>query len=159
MSVHPPLLNRYIRRRIREKATAEPTDKAEGKPGLQVTSEGAEYDGFAWKVGDSRSELSLGDRFRIMHESGHARQQFRPVLRWEGAADVWPIMGRAGAPKPCMAGPSPGLLDKILRYYARIAYLLFGQLLFGTQQWADFSIRSLSQKRREFQRRISKSHG
>jgi len=82
------------------KANAKPSDKVKDKPWLQVTNQGAEYGGLAWKPGDPGPELKLGDRLEIICTNlDTSTNNFDRYYVAEGdrIVDVWPIMGRSGA--------------------------------------------------------------
>jgi D-serine deaminase-like pyridoxal phosphate-dependent protein len=82
------------------KALARPTDKVKGMPWLQLANQGAEYGLLRWK--DGEGELKLGDRVEIyctnLDMSTNAYDRYY-VARGEQIVDVWPIMGRSGAPQ------------------------------------------------------------
>jgi D-serine deaminase-like pyridoxal phosphate-dependent protein len=82
------------------KAMTRPTDKVKGMPWLQVASQGAEYGILKWTEADR--DLKLGERVEIycttldMSTAVYDRYY---VARGERIVDVWPIMGRGGAPQ------------------------------------------------------------
>ena len=82
------------------KALARPTDKVKGMPWLELANQGAEYGLLRWKEGER--DLKLGDRVEIyctnLDMSTNAYDRYY-VARGEQIVDVWPIMGRSGAPQ------------------------------------------------------------
>ncbi|HYM12872.1 MAG TPA: alanine racemase [Bryobacterales bacterium] len=82
------------------KALLRPTDEVKGMPWLKVQNQGAEYGSVKWNDGDR--ELKLGDRVELypsnLDMSTNCYDRYY-VARGEKIVDVWPIMGRAGAPQ------------------------------------------------------------
>jgi len=82
------------------KAMARSTDCVKDKPWLEVGTQGAEYGALRWK--DGAPELKLGDRVEIyptnLDVSTAAYDRYY-VTRGDRVVDVWPIMGRGGAPQ------------------------------------------------------------
>jgi D-serine deaminase-like pyridoxal phosphate-dependent protein len=82
------------------KAMARPTDRVKDKPWLEVGTQGAEYGALRWK--DGAPELKLGERVEIyptnLDVSTAAYDRYY-ITRGDQVVDVWPIMGRAGAPQ------------------------------------------------------------
>jgi D-serine deaminase-like pyridoxal phosphate-dependent protein len=82
------------------KAMARPTDCVKDKPWLEVGMQGAEYGALRWK--DGEPELKLGDRVEIyptnLDVSTAAYDRYY-ITRGDQVIDVWPIMGRGGAPQ------------------------------------------------------------
>jgi D-serine deaminase-like pyridoxal phosphate-dependent protein len=82
------------------KAMARPTDSVKDKPWLEVDTQGAEYGALRWK--DGAPELKLGDRVEIyptnLDVSTAAYDRYY-VTRGDQVIDIWPIMGRGGAPQ------------------------------------------------------------
>jgi 3-hydroxy-D-aspartate aldolase len=82
------------------KAMARPTDCVKDKPWLEVDTQGAEYGALRWK--DGTPELKLGDRVEIyptnLDVSTAAYDRYY-ITRGDQVIDVWPIMGRGGAPQ------------------------------------------------------------
>jgi D-serine deaminase-like pyridoxal phosphate-dependent protein len=82
------------------KALLRPTDEVKGMPWLKVENQGAEYGAVVWNDGDR--ELKLGDRVELypsnLDMSTNCYDRYY-VARGEKIVDVWPIMGRAGAPQ------------------------------------------------------------
>jgi D-serine deaminase-like pyridoxal phosphate-dependent protein len=82
------------------KALNRPTDKVKGMPWIEVASQGAEYGILKWT--DSGRDLKIGDRVEIycsnldMSTAVYDRYY---VCRGDQVVDVWPIMGRGGAPQ------------------------------------------------------------
>ena len=79
---------------------ARPTDKVKGMPWLEVGNQGAEYGAIKWKEGEQG--LKLGDRVEIyctnLDMSTNCYDRYY-IARGEQIVDVWPIMGRSGAPQ------------------------------------------------------------
>jgi D-serine deaminase-like pyridoxal phosphate-dependent protein len=82
------------------KALLRPTDEAKGMPWITVENQGAEYGILKWKDGDR--DLKLGERVELyptnLDMSTNVYDRYY-VARGEKIVDVWPIMGRAGAPQ------------------------------------------------------------
>jgi len=82
------------------KALTRPTDQVKGMPWLQVGSQGAEHGILKWT--DAGRDLKLGERVEIycttldMSTAVYDRYY---VVRGDRVVDVWPIMGRGGAPQ------------------------------------------------------------
>lgn len=82
------------------KAMLKPTDVVKGRPEVKVENQGAEYGILAWSDGDR--DFKLGERVELypsnldMSTSVYDRYY---VTRGERIVDVWPIMGRSGAPQ------------------------------------------------------------
>jgi D-serine deaminase-like pyridoxal phosphate-dependent protein len=81
------------------KAMNRPTDQVKGMPWVQVGSQGAEYGALKWTDG---RDIKLGERVEIycttldMSTAVYDRYY---VVRGDQVVDVWPIMGRGGAPQ------------------------------------------------------------
>ena len=77
-----------------------PTDQVKGRPQVKVENQGAEYGVLAWNEGDPG--FKLGDRVEVypsnLDMSTNVYDRYY-VTRGEQVVDVWPIMGRAGAPQ------------------------------------------------------------
>jgi D-serine deaminase-like pyridoxal phosphate-dependent protein len=82
------------------KALLRTTDEVKGRPGVKVESGGAEYGMLLWNDGDR--DMKLGERVEIypsnLDTSTNVYDRYY-VARGENIVDVWPIMGRAGAPQ------------------------------------------------------------
>ena len=82
------------------KALLRPTDEAKGMPWITVENQGAEYGILKWKDGDR--DLKLGERVELyptnLDMSVNVYDRIY-VARGEQIVDVWPIMGRSGAPQ------------------------------------------------------------
>jgi len=82
------------------KALLRPTDEAKGMPWITVENQGAEYGILKWKEGDR--DLKLGERVELyptnLDMSVNVYDRLY-VARGEQIVDVWPIMGRSGAPQ------------------------------------------------------------
>src|SRR5438552_2495252 len=82
------------------KALLRPTDEAKGMPWITVENQGAEYGILKWKDGDR--DLKLGERVELyptnLDMSVNVYDRIY-VARGEQIIDVWPIMGRSGAPQ------------------------------------------------------------
>lgn len=82
------------------KALLKPTDQVKGRPEVEVQNQGAEYGILAWKDGDR--DFKLGERVELypsnLDMSTNVYDRYY-VARAEQIVDVWPIMGRAGAPQ------------------------------------------------------------
>jgi len=82
------------------KALLKPTDEVKGRPEVKVENAGAEYGALVWKDGDR--DFKLGDRVEVypsnLDMSTNVYDRYY-VTRGEQVVDVWPIMGRAGAPQ------------------------------------------------------------
>lgn len=82
------------------KALARPTDIVKDMPWLKVGNGGAEYGALTWKDGEQHPKL--GDRVEIypsnLDMSTNAYDRYY-VAQGDNIVDVWPIMGRSGAPQ------------------------------------------------------------
>jgi len=82
------------------KAMARATDRVKDKPWLEVAMQGAEYGALRWK--DGAPEVKLGERLEIyptnLDVSTAAYDRYY-ITRGDQVIDVWPIMGRGGAPQ------------------------------------------------------------
>ncbi len=82
------------------KALLRPTDEVKGMPWIKVENQGAEYGILKWNDGDR--DLTLGERVELypsnLDMSTNVYDRYY-VARGEKIVDVWPIMGRAGAPQ------------------------------------------------------------
>ena len=82
------------------KAMARPTDRVKDHPWLQVGNQGAEYGALRWEK--EEREIKVGDRFHIyctnLDMSTNCYDRYY-VVRGQQVVDVWPIMGRSGAPQ------------------------------------------------------------
>jgi 3-hydroxy-D-aspartate aldolase len=82
------------------KAMVRPTDKVKGMAWLEVGTQGAEYGALKWKDGDG--DLKLGQRVEIycsnLDMSTNCYDRYY-VAQGDQIVDVWPIMGRSGAPQ------------------------------------------------------------
>ena len=82
------------------KALLTPTDRVKGRPEVKVETQGAEYGILVWDAGDSG--FKLGERVEVypsnLDMSTNVYDRYY-VTRGEQIVDVWPIMGRAGAPQ------------------------------------------------------------
>jgi D-serine deaminase-like pyridoxal phosphate-dependent protein len=82
------------------KALLKPTDQVKGRPEVKVENQGAEYGILAWSEADR--DFKLGDRVEIypsnLDMSTIVYDRYY-VTRGEQVVDVWPIMGRSGAPQ------------------------------------------------------------
>jgi D-serine deaminase-like pyridoxal phosphate-dependent protein len=82
------------------KAMLKPTDAVKDRPELKIENQGAEYGVVKWT--DADRDVKLGDRLEIypsnldMSVNVYDRVY---VARGESIVDVWPIMGRSGAPQ------------------------------------------------------------
>jgi D-serine deaminase-like pyridoxal phosphate-dependent protein len=82
------------------KAMLKPTDVVKGRPEVKVENQGAEYGILSWDGADR--DFKLGERVELypsnldMSTSVYDRYY---VTRGEKIVDVWPIMGRSGAPQ------------------------------------------------------------
>jgi D-serine deaminase-like pyridoxal phosphate-dependent protein len=82
------------------KAMAHSSDLVKQMPWLKVGNGGAEYGALTWKDGEQHPKL--GDQLEIYPTSldiTTAAFDRYYVARGENIVDVWPIMGRAGAPQ------------------------------------------------------------
>ena len=82
------------------KATLRTTDEVKDRPGVRVESAGAEYGMLLWNDGDH--DINLGERVEIYPSNLDASVNVFDriyVTRGESIVDVWPVMGRAGAPQ------------------------------------------------------------
>jgi D-serine deaminase-like pyridoxal phosphate-dependent protein len=90
------------------KAMLKPTDVVKGRPEVKVENQGAEYGILAWRAvsnnvsNDGDREFKLGERVELypsnLDMSTNVYDRYY-VTRGERIVDVWPIMGRAGAPQ------------------------------------------------------------
>ncbi len=82
------------------KAMLRTTDEVKDRPGVRIENQGAEYGMLLWNDGDR--DLKLGDRVEIypsnLDTSVNVFDRIY-VARGEQIVDVWPIMGRSGAPQ------------------------------------------------------------
>jgi D-serine deaminase-like pyridoxal phosphate-dependent protein len=82
------------------KALLKPTDQVKGRPEVKVENQGAEYGILAWN--DTDRAFKLGERVELypsnLDMSTNVYDRYY-VTRGEQIVDVWPIMGRAGAPQ------------------------------------------------------------
>jgi D-serine deaminase-like pyridoxal phosphate-dependent protein len=82
------------------KALLTPTDQVKGRPEVKVENQGAEYGILVWNDGDR--DFTLGERVEVypsnLDMSTNVYDRYY-VTRGEQIVDVWPIMGRAGAPQ------------------------------------------------------------
>jgi D-serine deaminase-like pyridoxal phosphate-dependent protein len=82
------------------KAMLRPTDAVKGRPEVKVENQGAEYGILSWSDGDR--DFKLGERVELypsnLDMSTNVYDRYY-VTRGERIVDVWPIMGRAGAPQ------------------------------------------------------------
>ncbi|HZT31944.1 MAG TPA: alanine racemase [Bryobacteraceae bacterium] len=82
------------------KALLRPTDQVKGRPGVRIENGGAEYGMLL--VNDGDRDFKLGDQVEIypsnLDMSTNVYDRYY-VARGEQIVDVWPIMGRAGAPQ------------------------------------------------------------
>lgn len=82
------------------KAMLKPTDQVKGRPEVKVQNQGAEYGILAWSDGDR--DFKLGERVEVypsnLDMSTNVYDRYY-VTRGERVVDVWPIMGRSGAPQ------------------------------------------------------------
>lgn len=82
------------------KALLRPTDRVKGHPEVKIENQGAEYGILRWDEGDR--DFKLGERVEIyptnLDMSTNVYDRYY-VTRGEQVVDVWPIMGRAGAPQ------------------------------------------------------------
>ncbi|HEV3061066.1 MAG TPA: alanine racemase [Vicinamibacterales bacterium] len=82
------------------KALLTPTDRVKGRPEVKVETQGAEYGILVWDAGDRG--FKLGERVEVypsnLDMSTNVYDRYY-VTRGEQIVDVWPIMGRAGAPQ------------------------------------------------------------
>lgn len=82
------------------KASLRPTDEAKNMPWIKVENQGAEYGMLRWKEG--APDLSLGDRVELyptnLDMSVNVYDRIY-VARGEEIVDIWPVMGRSGAPQ------------------------------------------------------------
>ena len=83
------------------KALLKPTDQVKGRPEVKVENAGAEYGALVWKAGE-QPDFKLGDRVEVypsnLDMSTNVYDRYY-VARGEQIVDIWPIMGRAGAPQ------------------------------------------------------------
>lgn len=82
------------------KALLRTTDEVKGRPEVKVVNQGAEYGGLTWQDGDR--DFKLGERVEIYPSNldmSTAVYDRYYVTRGEQIVDVWPIMGRGGAPQ------------------------------------------------------------
>jgi len=82
------------------KALLKPTDQVKGRPEVKVENQGAEYGILVWN--DTDRAFKLGERVELypsnLDMSTNVYDRYY-VTRGEQVVDVWPIMGRAGAPQ------------------------------------------------------------
>lgn len=82
------------------KALLRPTDQVKGRPGVRVENGGAEYGLLLWNDGDR--DIKLGDKVEIypsnLDMSTNVYDRYY-IAKGDRIVDVWPIMGRAGAPQ------------------------------------------------------------
>lgn len=82
------------------KAMLRPTDQVKGMPWIQPENQGAEYGILRWS--DGGRDLKLGDRVELytttLDMTTNAYDRYY-VAQGERIVDVWPIMGRSGAPQ------------------------------------------------------------
>jgi D-serine deaminase-like pyridoxal phosphate-dependent protein len=80
--------------------TIKTTDEVKNMPWLEVGSAGAEYGYLKWKDGEGAPKL--GDRLEVyctnLDQSTNAFDRYY-VTQGDRVIDVWPIMGRGGAPQ------------------------------------------------------------
>ncbi len=83
------------------KALLKPTDEVKGRPEVKVENAGAEYGALVWKDGE-QADFKLGQRVEVypsnLDMSTNVYDRYY-VARGEQIVDIWPIMGRAGAPQ------------------------------------------------------------
>jgi D-serine deaminase-like pyridoxal phosphate-dependent protein len=81
------------------KALLRPTDQVKGRPDMVVENQGAEYGILRWNQGD---ELKLGQKVELyttnLDMTTNCYDRYY-VCEGDRVVDVWPIMGRAGAPQ------------------------------------------------------------
>ncbi len=81
------------------KAMLKVTDEVKGRPDMKIENQGAEYGLLHWQQGE---DCKLGDRVEIypsnLDTSTNVYDRYY-VARGENIVDVWPIMGRSGAPQ------------------------------------------------------------
>lgn len=82
------------------KAMLKTTDEVKDRPDVRIENQGAEYGMLLWK--DADRDIKLGDRVEIypsnLDTSVNVYDRLY-VARGEQIVDVWPIMGRSGAPQ------------------------------------------------------------
>jgi D-serine deaminase-like pyridoxal phosphate-dependent protein len=82
------------------KATLRTTDEVKDRHGVRVESDGAEYGMLLWNEGER--DINLGERVEIypsnLDTSVNVFDRIY-VARGDSIVDVWPIMGRSGAPQ------------------------------------------------------------
>ena len=82
------------------KALLKPTDQVKSRPEVKVENQGAEYGILAWN--DTDRAFKLGERVELypsnLDMSTNVYDRYY-VTRGEQIVDIWPIMGRAGAPQ------------------------------------------------------------
>lgn len=82
------------------KALLRPTDEVKGRPEVRIQNQGAEYGILAWNETDR--DFRLGERVELypsnLDMSTNVYDRYY-VVRGEQILDVWPIMGRGGAPQ------------------------------------------------------------
>jgi D-serine deaminase-like pyridoxal phosphate-dependent protein len=82
------------------KALLKPTDQVKGRPEVKVENQGAEYGILVWN--DTDRDFKLGERVELypsnLDMSTNVYDRYY-VTRGEQIVDVWPIMGRSGAPQ------------------------------------------------------------
>ena len=82
------------------KASLRATDEVKDRPGVSVQGAGAEYGLLLWNEGDR--DLKLGERVEIYPSNLDVSVNVFDriyVTRGESIVDVWPVMGRTGAPQ------------------------------------------------------------
>ena len=86
------------------KAMLKPTDAVKGRPEIKVENQGAEYGILSWinVSNDADRAFKLGERVELypsnLDMSTNVYDRYY-VTRGERIVDVWPIMGRSGAPQ------------------------------------------------------------
>jgi D-serine deaminase-like pyridoxal phosphate-dependent protein len=81
-----------------------PTDAVKGRPEIKVENQGAEYGILSWinVSNDADRAFKLGERVELypsnLDMSTNVYDRYY-VTRGERIVDVWPIMGRSGAPQ------------------------------------------------------------
>jgi 3-hydroxy-D-aspartate aldolase len=82
------------------KVLVKKTDEVKGMPWLEVGAGGAEYGSLKWKDGEKAPKL--GDRVEVyctnLDQSTNAFDRYY-IAQGDKIVDVWPIMGRSGAPQ------------------------------------------------------------
>jgi D-serine deaminase-like pyridoxal phosphate-dependent protein len=86
------------------KAMLKPTDAVKGRPEVRIENQGAEYGILSWNnvSNDGDRDFKLGERVEVypsnLDMSTNVYDRYY-VTRGEKIVDVWPIMGRSGAPQ------------------------------------------------------------